>query len=91
LLDGLDDVVVRIQVTEWGGGVVRLVGKVVQGQLYCRVGLGDAEERSSWGAGWGIGGGDTVASAGLHKGWQPQGAWTGAQRRGPMVGESRRL
>jgi hypothetical protein len=30
LLDGLDDVVVRIQVTEWGGGFVRVVGKVVQ-------------------------------------------------------------
>ena len=30
LLDGLDDVVVGIQVTEWGGGVIRIVGKVVQ-------------------------------------------------------------
>jgi hypothetical protein len=30
LLDGLYDVVVGIQVTEWGGGVVRVVGKVVQ-------------------------------------------------------------
>jgi hypothetical protein len=30
LLDGLDDVVVGVQVTEWGGGVIRMVGKVIQ-------------------------------------------------------------
>jgi hypothetical protein len=30
LLDGLDDVVVGVQVMEWGGGVIPMVGKVVQ-------------------------------------------------------------